>query len=102
MSVSKNIKANVSHDGDKFRVSYRYLDPVTNQYKNTCKRGFKLKREAKCWIETELPAIIARLEQKKKSIDTMTMEELIELINSLEGDVIICVQLVKEAEDERT
>ena len=78
MSVNKNIKANVSHDGDKFRVSYRYLDPVTNKYKNTCKRGFKLKREAKCWIETELPAIIARLEQKKKSIDAMTMDELIE------------------------
>lgn len=78
MSVNKNIKANVSRDGNKFRVSYRYLDPVTNQYKNTCKRGFKLKRQAKSWINNELPAIIARLEQKKKSIDTMTMDELIE------------------------
>lgn len=78
MSVSKNIKANISRDGDKFRVSYRYLDPVSNKYKNTCKRGFKLKREAKSWMNNELPAIIARLEQKKKSIDTMTMEDLIE------------------------
>ncbi|MBE6920552.1 MAG: site-specific integrase [Ruminococcaceae bacterium] len=70
--------ANVSHDGKKFRVSYRYTDPVTGKVKNSCKRGFKLKREAEDWIVDELPALIARLEQKRKTIDTMTMDELIE------------------------
>ena len=70
--------ANVSHDGKKFRVSYRYKDPITGKVKNSCKRGFKLKREAEDWIVDELPALIARLEQKRKTIDTMTMDELIE------------------------
>ena len=49
------IRANIAKDGDKFRVTYRYYDPATGITKNTCKRGFKLKREAKKWIETELP-----------------------------------------------
>lgn len=70
--------ANVSHDGKKFRVSYRYTDPITGEVKNSCKRGFKLKREAEDWIVDELPAIIAQKEQKRKTIDTMTMDELIE------------------------
>ena len=70
--------ANVSHDGKKFRVSYRYKDPITGEVKNSCKRGFKLKREAEDWIVDELPALIARLEQKRKTIGTMTMDELIE------------------------
>lgn len=70
--------ANVSHDGKKFRVSYRYTDPVTGKVKNSCKRGFKLKREAEDWIVDELPAIIAQKEQQRKTIDTMTMDELIE------------------------
>ena len=72
------IIANVSHDGKKFRVSYRYTDPITGKTKNSCKRGFKLKREADAWIADELPAIIAQKEQKRKTIDTMTMDELIE------------------------
>lgn len=70
--------ANVSHDGKKFRVSYRYTDPITGKTKNSCKRGFEREREAKDWIADELPAIITRLEQKRKTIDTMTMDELIE------------------------
>lgn len=70
--------ANVSHDGKKFRVSYRYTDPITGKVKNSCKRGFKLKREAEDWIVDELPAIIAQKEQQRKTIDTMTMDELIE------------------------
>ena len=70
--------ANVSHDGKKFRVSYRYTDPITGKTKNSCKRGFKREREAKDWIADELPAIITRLEQKRKTIDMMTMDELIE------------------------
>ena len=72
------IRANIAKDGDKFRVTYRYYDPATGITKNTCKRGFKLKREAKKWIETELPSIIEALEQKRKTISTMTMDELIE------------------------
>ena len=72
------IRANIAKDGDKFRVTYRYYDPTTGITKNTCKRGFKLKREAKKWIETELPSIIEALEQKRKTISTMTMDELIE------------------------
>lgn len=72
------IRANIAKDGDKFRVTYRYYDPATGITKNTCKRGFKLKREAKDWIATELPSIIEALEQKRKTIDTMTMDELIE------------------------
>ena len=72
------IRANIAKDGDKFRVTYRYCDPATGITKNTCKRGFKLKREAKKWIETELPSIIEALEQKRKTISTMTMDELIE------------------------
>jgi hypothetical protein len=64
--------------GDKFRVTYRCCDPATSITKNTCKRGFKLKREAKDWIATELPSIIEALEQKRKTISTMTMDELIE------------------------
>ena len=55
------IIANVSHDGKKFRVSYRYTDPITGKVKNSSKRGFKLKREAEDWIVDELPALIARL-----------------------------------------
>lgn len=72
------ISANVSHDGKKFRVSYRYRDPITGKIKNSNKRGFKLKREAEDWIADELPAIIAQKEQKQKTIDTMTMDELVE------------------------
>lgn len=72
------IKANVSHDGKKFRVSYRYTDPITGEIKNSSKRGFQLKREAEDWIVDELPAIIAQKEQKQKTIDTMTMDELVE------------------------
>jgi integrase len=72
------IRANIAKDGEKFRVTYRYCDPATGITKNTCKRGFKLKREAKKWIETELPSIIEALEQKRKTISTMTMDELIE------------------------
>ena len=72
------IRANIAKDGDKFRVTYRYYDPATGITKNTCKRGFKLKREAKDWIATELPSIIEALEQKRKTISTMTMDELIE------------------------
>lgn len=76
--MGKRPIANVSHDGKKFRVSYRYTDPITGKTKNSCKRGFKLKREAEDWIADELPSIIARLEQKRKTIETMTMDELIE------------------------
>lgn len=72
------IIANVSHDGKKFRVSYRYTDPITGKVKNSSKRGFKLKREAEDWIVDKLPAIVAQKEQKRKTIDTMTMDELIE------------------------
>lgn len=71
-------RANIAKDGDKFRVTYRYYDPATGITKNTCKRGFKLKREAREWIDTELPSIIEALEQKRKTINIMTMDELIE------------------------
>ena len=43
----------VYKDGDKWRVLYRYTD-WTGKRKQTQKRGFKTKREAKQWEQEEI------------------------------------------------
>lgn len=61
-----------------YRVEYSYISPIDGKKHNTCKRGFKLKKEAENWRDTELPKVIAQLEHTETLDENMTMEELIE------------------------
>ena len=74
-----------SKEGVKYRVDYAYMS-ADGKYRNSCKRGFSLKREADAWIKHELPKLVAEKEMVKipatenakvKTLDTMTMDELI-------------------------
>lgn len=63
-----------------YRVDYSYIDPITQVRKRTCKRGFKLSREATAWQKNELPDIIKQLEtlDYETPDELLTMGELIE------------------------
>ena len=61
----------------KYRVSYSYISPADSKRKRSCKRGFKLKKDAVCWQRDELPKVIKQLEQVHISDENMTMGELI-------------------------
>ena len=67
----------VKKDGDKYRVFYSYISPKDGKRHRTCKRGFKLQKDADKWVKYELPKIIMQLEQTKTLIKFMTMGELI-------------------------
>ncbi len=60
----------------KYRVDYSYRSPDGKRHR-TCKRGFKLQREATKWQRQELPKLIKQLEQEKTLDENLTMEELI-------------------------
>lgn len=68
----------VKKDGDKYRVFYSYISPKDGKRHRTCKRGFKLRKDADKWAANELPALIRKLEQKQSDTEGMTMSELIE------------------------
>ena len=61
----------------KYRVSYSYISPTDGKRKRSCKRGFKLKKDAICWQSEELPKVIKQLEQVHILDENMTMGELI-------------------------
>lgn len=70
-------KSSVQKGADgKYRVDYSYRAPDGSRHR-TCKRGFKLQKEAIKWQREELPKLIKQLEQEKTLDDNMTMEELI-------------------------
>ena len=48
----------------KYRVDYSYRSPDGKRHR-TCKRGFKLQREATKWQREELPKLIKQLGQEK-------------------------------------
>ena len=74
-----NYKSSVHKYGNnKYRVDYSYIDPITNTRKRTCKRGFKLQREATLWEKQELPKLIKELEQEETLDENLTMKELID------------------------
>lgn len=66
----------VCKDGDRYRVMYRYTAP-DGKRKSSCKRGFKLQKDAKRWEKDELPKIIQQLEHEETLDENMTMEDLI-------------------------
>lgn len=66
----------VCRDGDRYRVMYRYTSP-NGERKSSCKRGFKLQKDAKKWEKEELPAIIKQLEHEETLDENLTMTELI-------------------------
>ena len=60
----------------KYRVDYSYRSPDGKRHR-TCKRGFKLQREATKWQREVLPMLIKQLGQEKTLDENLTMEELI-------------------------
>lgn len=68
--------SNVCKDGERYRVMYRYTSP-NGERKSSCKRGFKLQKDAKKWEKEELPAIIRQLEHEETLDENLTMTELI-------------------------
>ena len=74
-----NYKSSVHKYGEnKYRVDFSYIDPETQTRKRTCKRGFKLLREATLWEKQELPKLIKELEQEETLDENLTMKELID------------------------
>lgn len=74
-SISKYELGNGKHN---YRVFYSYISPETGEKCRTCKRGFKLEREAKSWAANELPKVIKQLESRKTLAESMTMGQLID------------------------
>lgn len=72
-----NYTSHICKDGDKYRVMYRYTSP-DGLRRNSCKRGFTLRKEAKEWQDNELPQLIKELEHIETTDENMTMGELIE------------------------
>jgi len=71
-------KSSVQKGADgKYRVDYSYRGTDGKRHR-TCKRGFKLQKEATKWQREELPKLIKQLEQEKKLDENLTMAELIQ------------------------
>ena len=66
----------VCKDGDRYRVMYRYTAP-DGKRKSSCKRGFKLHKDAKKWEKEELPSLIKQLEHEETLDENLTMAELV-------------------------
>lgn len=60
----------------KYRVDYSYRSPDGKRHR-TCKRGFKLQRDATKWQRNELPKLVMQLGEVKKLDEDLTMTELI-------------------------
>lgn len=70
-------KSSITKYGDgKYRVDFSYKTPDGKRHR-TCKRGFKLQKDAVRWQKNELPNELRRLEQQAPSDDDLTMAELI-------------------------
>lgn len=71
------LKSSVTKCADgKYRVDYSYRSPDGKRHR-TCKRGFRLQREATKWQREELPKIIKKMEQEQTLDENLTMEQLI-------------------------
>ena len=66
----------VCKDGDRYRVMYRYT-AHDGKRKSSCKRGFKLHKDAKKWEKEELPSLIKQLEHEETLDENLTMAELV-------------------------
>lgn len=60
-----------------YRVAFTYIGPDGKEHRS-CKRGFKLKKEANDWVENKLPAIISEKEASRTPDEMMTMSKLVE------------------------
>lgn len=61
----------------KYRVDYSYRSPEDGQRHRTCKRGFKLRKDATKWQREELPALLKKLSRGRQLDEEMTMDELV-------------------------
>ncbi len=72
-----NFKSTVNKYGDnKYRVDFSYISPDGKRHR-TCKRGFKLQKDAVRWQREEMPKVIKQLEQVEILDENLTMGELI-------------------------
>lgn len=79
MSISSNdlFKSSIHKCPDgKYRVDYSYRSPDGKRHR-TCKRGFKLQRDATKWQRDELPKLVMQLGQEKKLDENLTMTDLV-------------------------
>ena len=60
----------------KYRVDYSYRSPDGVRHR-TCKRGFKLQRDAVKWQRHELSKVVQQLGQEKTLDENLSMVELI-------------------------
>lgn len=60
-----------------YRVAFTYIGPDGKEHRS-CKRGFKLMKEANDWVEKKLPAIIREKEASRTPDEMMTMSKLVE------------------------
>ena len=75
--VMSNFKSTVNKYGDnKYRVDFSYISPDGKRHR-TCKRGFKLQKDAVRWQREEMPKVIKQLEQVEILDENLTMGELI-------------------------
>ena len=66
-----NYKSRIIKCSDnKYRVDYSYKSPDGKRH-HSCKRGFKLQREATAWQRNELPKLIEQLENDKPKKEDM-------------------------------
>lgn len=71
------LKSSITKCSDgKYRVDYSYRTPDGKRHR-TCKRGFRLQRDATKWQREELPKLIQKMEQEQTLDENLTMEELI-------------------------
>ncbi len=61
-----------------YRVDYSYRSPEDGKRHRTCKRGFKLQKDATRWQREELPKVIQRLTLGHNPDEAMTMSELVQ------------------------
>ena len=62
----------------RYRINYSYISPKDGKRHRTCKRGFKLKKDADKWVKYALPNIIKQLEHVETLDENLTMGELID------------------------
>lgn len=89
--------------GDKWRVDYRYKSPVDGKVKQSCKRGFKLQREAVVWQKNELPELIKQLETRPVIVIPVELSKQDEKKNITFGELTEkYLQFVKLRKEEST
>lgn len=73
----RNYTSSITKSENGYKVFYRYKAP-DGTVKSSCKRGFKLKKDARDWQETELPKLIKQLQHEETLDENLTMSELID------------------------